>query len=267
MARNAEKAQAMLNRLVQGRKDALKGAEQKRPFLATEVDDLPECMRWRQQIIREITKEVAQIQNGALGEHKIRDLNDHINKLIREKSHWERQIKILGGPDFAATAPKITDADGRQAVGADGYKYFGAARELPGVMELFAKTGETQVKRKRHDLHKCIDADYYGYRDDDDGMLEALEAKAEKKARLAAEQHWTKNEREVKQARYAAMGLEVPEDEEDPTIARADTSNSDDLFRAHVPLPSTNVIEKLLVEKRKKEILAKYVKKAEQSKA
>jgi len=257
MARNAEKAQAMLNRLVQGKKDAIKGIDVKRPFLATEVDDLPEAMRWRQQIIREITKGVAQIQNGALGEHKIRDLNDHINKLIREKHHWERQIKILGGPDFVATAPKITDADGRKAVGAEGYHYFGAARELPGVMELFEKTAESVVKRKRHDLHKAIDADYYGYRDDEDGNLEELEARQELKARKAVEEAWIKNEKEVKRARYQAMGLEPPEDEEEPHINR-DDGNSGDIFRAHVALPSTAAIEKLLIEKKKKDILAKY---------
>lgn len=257
MARNAEKAQAMLNRLVQGRKDAAAGVKQKRPFLATEVDDLPEAMRWRQEIIREITKEVAQIQNGALGEHKIRDLNDHINKLIREKSHWERQIKILGGPDFAATAPRITDHDGRQAVGAEGYHYFGAARELPGVAELFARTAQTEVKRKRHDLHKAIDADYYGYRDDDDGMLESLEERQEKKARKVAEEQWVAQQKEATAARYKAMGMEVPDHEEEPKINK---NQQDDMFRAHVALPSPEAIEKLLVEKRKADIMAKYAK-------
>jgi len=36
-----------------------------------------------------------------LAEHKIRDLNDQINKLLREKYHWEKRIKELGGPDYA----------------------------------------------------------------------------------------------------------------------------------------------------------------------
>lgn len=89
--------------------------------------------RWRRQVIKEIARGVAEIQNGtagtarrtghhrwariprarvvsltcfslrllgSLGEHKIRDLNDKINKLLREKRHWERQIKSLGGPDY-----------------------------------------------------------------------------------------------------------------------------------------------------------------------
>jgi hypothetical protein len=44
--------------------------------------------------------QVGEIQNPGLGEFKIRDLNDEINKLLREKGHWERRIKDLGGPNY-----------------------------------------------------------------------------------------------------------------------------------------------------------------------
>ncbi len=37
---------------------------------------------------------------AGLGEFRIRDLNDEINKLLREKRHWEARIKELGGPDY-----------------------------------------------------------------------------------------------------------------------------------------------------------------------
>ena len=37
---------------------------------------------------------------AGLGEFRIRDLNDEINKLIREKNHWQDRIKELGGPDY-----------------------------------------------------------------------------------------------------------------------------------------------------------------------
>lgn len=36
----------------------------------------------------------------SLEEHKIRDLNDKINKLFREKWHWNRRVRELGGPDY-----------------------------------------------------------------------------------------------------------------------------------------------------------------------
>lgn len=44
--------------------------------------------------------------------YRIRDLNDEINKLIREKGHWERRIVELGGPDYSKVGPKVTDAEG-----------------------------------------------------------------------------------------------------------------------------------------------------------
>lgn len=67
-----------------------------------------------------------------MGEYRIRDLNDEINKLIREKGHWETQIKELGGPDYARVGPRMFDHEGREVPGNRGYKYFGAAKDLPG---------------------------------------------------------------------------------------------------------------------------------------
>ncbi len=45
---------------------------------------------------------------------RIRDLNDEINKLIREKGHWERRIKELGGPDYSRAGGNVTDSKGRE---------------------------------------------------------------------------------------------------------------------------------------------------------
>ena len=36
----------------------------------------------------------------SLSEFAVRDLNDEINKLIKEKGRWEWRIKELGGPDY-----------------------------------------------------------------------------------------------------------------------------------------------------------------------
>ena len=35
-----------------------------RPYLATECDNVKDCEKWRQQIVREVAKMVAQIQNA-----------------------------------------------------------------------------------------------------------------------------------------------------------------------------------------------------------
>lgn len=66
--------------------------KERRPYLATECDDVRKAERWRRQIIGEVSKKVAQIQNAGLGEFKLRDLNDEINKLLREKGHWEDRV-------------------------------------------------------------------------------------------------------------------------------------------------------------------------------
>lgn len=59
--------------------------------------------------------------------------------------------------------------------------YFGAAKDLPGVRELFEQEPPAPPRKTRGELMKDIDADYYGYRDDDDGVLIPLEKKAERK--------------------------------------------------------------------------------------
>ena len=38
--------------------------QERRPYLATECDDLHKCEKWRRQIIGEVSRKVAQIQNG-----------------------------------------------------------------------------------------------------------------------------------------------------------------------------------------------------------
>lgn len=73
---------------------------------------------------------------AGLGEFRIRDLNDEINKLLREKGHWEAQIKELGGPDYQKVGPRMLDHEGKEVPGNRGYKYFGAAKDLPGIISI-----------------------------------------------------------------------------------------------------------------------------------
>ena len=84
------------------------------------------------QIIANVFNLVFLIAAG-LGEYRIRDLNDEINKLLREKYHWEVQIFNLGGPNYRRIGPRYLDREGREVPGNRGYRYFGAARELPGI--------------------------------------------------------------------------------------------------------------------------------------
>lgn len=279
MARNEEKAQSMLNRFIALKAEEKKKPKDRRPYLASECRDLAEADKWRQQIMREIGRKVAEVQNEGLGEHRLRDLNDEINKLIREKSHWERRIVELGGPNYTKHSAKMTDLEGNivdvpnPSGRGPGYRYFGAAKKLPGVRELFEKPPELRKRRTRYDIYKRIDASYYGYRDDEDGVLERVEGPAEEKMRAEAVAEWRRMEDIRKEARRAVKSGEVLsaakevlfEGEEE--VVEEERRRERDLkeknekereFVAHVPLPDDKEIERMVLEKKKMELLSKY---------
>ncbi|XP_054443439.1 pre-mRNA-splicing factor ISY1 homolog isoform X2 [Pteronotus mesoamericanus] len=226
MARNAEKAMTALARFRQAQLEEGK-VKERRPFLASECTELPKAEKWRRQIIGEISKKVAQIQNAGLGEFRIRDLNDEINKLLREKGHWEIRIKELGGPDYVKVGPKMLDHEGKEVPGNRGYKYFGAAKDLPGVRELFEKELRAELVEKW---------------------------KAEREARLARGEKEEEEEEEEEINIYA-----VTEEESDEEGSQENGGeDGQQKFIAHVPVPSQQEIEEALVQRKKMELLQKY---------
>jgi len=249
MARNSEKAMTTLARWHKMKSDEERGGpkEQRRPYLSTLVDNLPEAEKWRIQIIRDIAKKVSQIQNAGLGEFKLRDLNDEINKLLREKGHWERRVRQLGGADYAKHGPRMLDNEGKLIPGTRGYKYFGAARDLPGVRELFEPEITGAPSKTRGELMRNVDADYYGYRDDDDGILEPLEKEAELLAIEKIEQELkTKLEEKGKM-------LEKIEGEEEVG------DKVDSVKNYFVQVPTQEEIEQKIIQFKKKQLLDMYV--------
>jgi hypothetical protein len=168
-----------------------------RPLLVGECSSLPDAERHRRDIIRDISKKISAIQNANLGEHRVREINDEINKLQRTRHYWEVRIKELGGADFKANKTKqYIDIEGKELPGTRGYKYYGVARDLPGVRELFAEgqaDNAKQSKRQRKDLYAGISPDYYGYRDDvesnADGNCVVALSNIEQKE-LTMEQYW-----------------------------------------------------------------------------
>lgn len=196
-ARNSEKAQSMLFRFREAQAADLgiiDAGRTRRPKLITEQDSIPNCEKWRGQVLKEISRKVSRVQDPALSDYQIRDVNDEINKLMREKYMWEVQIRNLGGPNYmrggGGGGAKMYDEQGREipGVGNKGYKYFGRARELPGVKELFeaaakqrsdARGDDARPLEARDDLRKVVDAAYYGYApgEEDDELLEYEQAK------------------------------------------------------------------------------------------
>ena len=59
----------------------------------------------------------------SLTDYEIRDLNDEINSLMREKRHWETQIVALGGANYKRAQSSMTDDAGREVPGTRGYKW------------------------------------------------------------------------------------------------------------------------------------------------
>lgn len=267
MARNSEKAMTTLARWRAAHLGEVKEKE-RRPFIATDCDDLHKAEKFRRQIIGEISRKVAQIQNAGLGEFKLRDLNDEINKLLREKGHWEDRIKELGGPDYKKVGPKMLDHEGKEVPGNKGYKYFGAAKDLPGVRELFEQEPPPAPRKTRAELMKDIDADYYGYRDEDDGIIVPLEQEKEAEAIAKCVSEWKERQEAISRGEIKA-DIEMEDEDKDEQIYEQEEQVVDDEaekeeelknehFIAHVPVPSQKDIEEALLERKKRELLQKY---------
>eukprot|EP01121_Diplochlamys_sp_Union-15-3_P021419 TRINITY_DN8678_c0_g1_i4.p1 TRINITY_DN8678_c0_g1~~TRINITY_DN8678_c0_g1_i4.p1 ORF type:complete len:246 (+),score=49.59 TRINITY_DN8678_c0_g1_i4:86-823(+) len=238
MARNEEKAQSMLNRWMQMKLEETLPPKKKRPFLVSECENLQEAEKWRMQIIKEIGAKVYKIQNASLPEPIIRDLNDEINKLIREKAHWQRRIRELGGAFYPS---KSKDDDDNAIIAPGGYRYFGAAQNLPGVKELLAPPVPKNNKRTRYDMYRGIDADYYGYRDEDDGLLLQVEAPAEQAAREKSILQWNQRQKQ-----------KFGEDFDPESTIPQKRPDLEDNLVSLVQIPTREDMEQLLLEKRKR---------------
>ncbi|CAE6510171.1 unnamed protein product [Rhizoctonia solani] len=219
MARNEEKAQSMLYRFREAQAAELGLAQKgdKRPRMASACKSLRDCERWRGEILREISRKVSKIQDAGLTDYEVRDLNDEINKLMREKRHWENQIVALGGANYRRNVPML-DEDGKEVPGTRGYKYFGRAKELPGVKELFQKnssflTSEKEDEENRVLAHykKFLDQGpaYFGDHDEDDEELLQYEIESERA-------EWESAYQNLK------TSLELPDDSQAPKIPRPD---------------------------------------------
>ncbi|WVQ96233.1 hypothetical protein IAU59_003337 [Kwoniella sp. CBS 9459] len=232
MSRNSEKAQSMLYRFREqqaaemGLGNRVKG--DRRPRMASSVSSLRECERWRGDILRDIGRKVSKIQDVTLTDYEIRDLNDEINSLFREKRHWETQIVNLGGANYKRGNVAMTDDQGKEVPGTRGYKYFGRAKELPGVKELFtrgaAQATEESARNASFQMFRHQGPSYYG---DEDEMDSAL---AEEEDELAR-----KDWEEAAQATAAILSLN-PSSSDLPSYPIASSSSS---AAATVPTTAT----------------------------
>lgn len=206
MARNEEKAQSMLSRYLRTKQEA-SGARQRRPYLSTLCDDVDEAEKWRLQVLSDIRRLAEEIQNPGLDDDRVRELNDSINKLLRERGHWERRIRYLGGRDYGRRSAVSTtglsytsfpSSAVSTTVEHNGYFYFGEAKRLPEVQGLLAakeqkrkeRLDDEGLQRRMTEMYARVDQDYYGHGDGNDKELERVENKAEKDARAKLVVAW-----------------------------------------------------------------------------
>lgn len=197
MARNEEKSYSMLHRYLQSKKDTTRD-DRKRPYLSTLCDDVEEAGKWHAQVLRDIRRNVEEIHKAEVDDTKARELNEKINKLLRERKHWERRIVQLGGKDRG----KERHSNGGDDVSKDvfkhnGFFYFGAARNLPGVKEMIEwetkgrMTAETDAAEESAAvLYQRVDEAYYGDVGDDDVELQKAEKEAEAELQAQMVQEW-----------------------------------------------------------------------------
>ncbi|KAJ7655974.1 pre-mRNA-splicing factor ISY1 [Mycena polygramma] len=227
MARNQEKAQSMLYRFREAQQAELGLAVRgdQRPRMASACKSLRDCERWRGELLREISRKVAKIQDAGLSDYEVRDLNDEINKQMREKRHWENQIVALGGANYRRNVAMLDD-DGKEVPGTKGYKYFGRAKELPGVRELFMgrkkEDEEENLAQAFYGKFQAQTPAYYGDMDEADGTLLAYE-------NAAQEDEFADAANELRAALGLAADAPVPRPstEDAPKDADVDMADSD----------------------------------------
>nr|GAT60890.1 predicted protein [Mycena chlorophos] len=280
MARNQEKAQSMLYRFreAQAAELGLGTRADRRPRMASSCKNLREAERWRGELLREVSRKVAKIQDPGLGDYELRDLNDEINKLLREKRHWENQIVALGGANYRRNVAMLDD-DGKEVPGTKGYKYFGRAKELPGVRELFqSKKHEDEEENQALAFYSKFmnqGPSYFGDTDEADDELLNYEKGLEAEG-------WDKATEKVREALGLSEDDVVPIP---PPIAPQDTGAEESMPDANSPtgqvlaharlaaaympflspsllvppkLPSTAEIEGVLLALRKKALVEEY---------
>lgn len=254
MSRNSEKSQSMLYRFREqqaAEAGVITAGRTRRPKVVQSVENSQVAEKWRGQVIKEIGQKVIKIQDMTLSEYQIRDLNDEINKLMREKTAWEFRIKELGGANYLRFGNKVFDDHGKEIPqiitggGKNGYKYFGRARELPDVKELI----EQEIKQRKMKQEQAVEekieytkfrdlpAEYYGLNN-----AEGFENKS-----------LLDKEREYSRHRFTQI---LNSKTEEQTKAEETFEPLDESIEQNVP--TQEEIEKMLIERLRKKIQDQY---------
>lgn len=184
-SRPCESRNDLLNRWVRMKREEREEKSWEKPQDPGTVQSLAVCERWRKRVCEDIDKKLERLYNEPLPEAETRFLNDEVNQILREIRRWEIRIVELGGIDYSRvghTTPggDVLSTDDNQ------YRYFGRARDLPGLRELL--DAERQQKKEfasmrtranKRALMDSVGPDYYGLYDDADLVAEEAQFEAE----------------------------------------------------------------------------------------
>lgn len=274
MARNIEKSRSLFsqwNSLV-SEKGGNKAQLQRRPGHTADCNVLEEAEKWRKSVIREALQKVASIASAELGEQRTRDMNDEINKLMRLKGHWDKRIVELGGQNYAKTKQQL-DVEGKELPDSKGYKYYGAAKVLPGVREKFEEWDREQEQRKKKEKKKSrkeflrgAASDNY-YKTEENDILEAKELERENElVREAVQEHKSVTAKRRRMSGKAKGGDSDEDEEELHTFLRGEITSEkvSEGTRSPLSVASTGVggeaapLSDLVVDAKKSALLSKY---------
>ena len=133
---------------------------------------------------------------------------------------------------------------------------------MPGVRELFETEPPPLQRKSRAELMQNVDADYYGYRDEDDGVILELEQEAQFKALYILFEDAGLNESEIE----SKIKLLIEREECDNVYDELSFSGPKK-FIAHINVPSTQEIQDEILKRKKQELLNKYLSNANASEA
>uniref|UniRef100_A0A1I8GCA2 Pre-mRNA-splicing factor ISY1 n=1 Tax=Macrostomum lignano TaxID=282301 RepID=A0A1I8GCA2_9PLAT len=253
MARNSEKAMTALARWRSVFVDKAHEKARRRPYLATECNDLQEAIRWRRDIIKEIAFKVGQIQNPGLGEFKLRDLNDEINKLFRENPIGKIESRSWAGRTIARTRPGCWNATAkrRRDVGAT------ATSAPPGFCPEFGNCSRPIRLRRLGKLAATGERPSRGILDASDDEQEDRDASDPASSSIYRVESNPADD-EILGGDSSMAGSAV----ESSAAGAAGGSYTDKMiasYRAHVPVPSQKEIEAALLERKKAILLNQYM--------
>jgi len=185
--------------------------------------------------------------------------------LLKQKLRWENRIIALNGPNYKKESQRVVDAQGAEVPGSKGgYKYFGAAKQLPAVRELFelkAKEAEEMKKHKPHvDLFRVVDASYFAL-NENDAVLAEEEILATKALQQSRRQNMDVDVDSKQTKTESLFPREL--DSFSPEVLEAFQSGDWNMASLGVlsqplAIPDQDTIAALLLERRKQGILSEY---------